>query len=165
MRRWPAAALGSALTGIGLLLARRYCTVVTVRGHSMNPTLLDGQRVLAVRRPRYRVGDVVVFHTPDLDGNPAAGTPGDPAHRIKRVIAVGGAARPAMLDGSTLPATVPAGHLAVAGDNVERSQDSRHLGYIALSAVIGRVSVPGASPVSGQLSGEWSVTSDHSHAK
>jgi type IV secretory pathway protease TraF len=36
---------------------------------------------------------------------------------------------------------VPAGHLAVAGDNTERSQDSRHLGYIALSDVQGRVRV------------------------
>src|SRR6185437_14520574 len=78
VRRWLAAA---GLAGTGLLLARRYCTVVTVRGHSMNPTLLDGQRVLAIRRPRYRVGDVVVFRTPDLPGAPpAAGTRGDAAH-------------------------------------------------------------------------------------
>jgi signal peptidase I len=137
VRRWL---ITAGLAGAGLLLARRYCTVVTVRGHSMNPALLDGQRVLAVRRPRYRVGDVVVFRTPDVPGAPpAAGTRGDPAHRIKRVIAVGGAARPPAFDDSTLAATVPAGHLAVAGDNAGHSQDSRHLGYIPLTAVIGRV--------------------------
>jgi signal peptidase I len=128
------ALLLSGLTVAGLGLVRRYCTVVTVRGHSMNPTLVNGQRVIVIRRPLYRVGDVVVFRTPG-----AAGTPGDPDHRIKRVIAVGGAPRPDVFTDSTLPATVPAGHLAVAGDNVGRSQDSRHLGYIALSDVIGRV--------------------------
>jgi signal peptidase I len=131
VNRWLAAA---GLPVAGLLLARRWCTVVTVRGHSMNPTLVDGQRVLAVRRPHYRTGDVVVFRIAD-----GAGTPGDPHHRVKRVVATGGAARPAAFDGSALPAVVPAGHLAVAGDNAEHSQDSRHLGYIPLHDVIGRV--------------------------
>ena len=120
----------------GLLLARRWCTLVTVRGHSMNPTLSDGQRVLAVRRSRYRTGDVIVFWTPD-----GSGTPGNPDYRIKRVIATGGEPRPAVLAGSALPAVVPAGQLAVAGDNAERSQDSRHLGYICLSDVKGRVRI------------------------
>jgi signal peptidase I len=126
----------AGLTAAGLLLARHYCTVVTVRGHSMNPTLTDGQRVFAVRRPRYRVGDVIVFRVAS-----SASGPGDPAHRIKRVVAAGGAARPAVLDESTLPATVPAGHLAVIGDNTGHSQDSRQLGYIPLSDVIGRARI------------------------
>ena len=129
-------------TGAGLILARRYCTVVTVRGHSMSPTLTDGQRVLAIRRPRYRVGDVIVFRIAD-----GAGTPGDPDYRIKRVVATGGAPRPAMFADSTLPALIPDGQLAVAGDNTERSQDSRHLGYITLSDVIGRVRAAGGQPV------------------
>lgn len=131
MKRWL---LAAGLAAAGLLLARRWCTVVTVRGHSMKPTLVDGQRVLATRRLRYRTGDVVVFRVAD-----GAGTPGDPHHRVKRVAATGGAVRPAVFDGSTLPAVVPAGHLAVAGDNTEHSQDSRHLGYIPLTDVIGRV--------------------------
>lgn len=33
---------------------------------------------------------------------------------------------------------VPPGHVAVAGDNTGRSQDSRHLGYIPLTTVLGR---------------------------
>ncbi|HEU5268903.1 MAG TPA: S26 family signal peptidase [Jatrophihabitans sp.] len=131
MKRALAAA---GLAAAGLLLARRYCTVVTVRGHSMNPTLVDGQRVFAVRRTRYRAGDIVVFRVAG-----GAGTPGDPHHRVKRVIATGGMPRPAAFDGSTLPAMVPAGHLAVAGDNAGQSQDSRHLGYIPPADVLGRV--------------------------
>ena len=140
-------ALAASLGGTALLLARRWCTMVTVRGHSMSPTLVDGQRVVAIRRSRYRTGDVVVFWTPD-----GSGTPGDPDYRVKRVIATGGDPRPALLAGSTLPAVVPAGQLAVAGDNAERSQDSRHLGYISLSDVRGRVrncSARGRSPPAG----------------
>jgi Signal peptidase, peptidase S26 len=52
-----------------------------------------------------------------------------------------------MFADSPLPPLVPACHLAVAGDNAERSQDSRHLGYIPLSDVIGRVWAPGRQPV------------------
>jgi signal peptidase I len=101
----------------------------------MSPTLADGQRVLGVRRGRYRTGEVIVFWTPG-----GGGTPDDPDYRVKRVIATGGEPRPGIFAGSALPAVVPAGHLAVAGDNTEHSQDSRHLGYIPLSDVLGRVS-------------------------
>jgi signal peptidase I len=138
----PLRALVAALPVAGLLLARRWCTVVTVRGHSMSPTLTDGQRVLAIRRRRYRAGDVIVFWTPG-----GSGTPGDPDYRIKRVVATGGEPRPAPFAGSTLPAVIPHGHLAVAGDNAERSQDSRHLGYIALSDVRGLVRKAGSPPI------------------
>lgn len=131
MRRALGLAAGLLLAG---LLARRCCTVVTVRGHSMNPTLSDGQRVLAIRRSRYRTGQIIVFHTPG-----GSGTPGDPDYRIKRVVAVGGEPRPDSLADSTLPAVVPRDHLAVAGDNAKRSQDSRHLGYIPSSKIVGRV--------------------------
>ncbi len=86
------------MTLTGLALARQRCTMVTVRGHSMNPTLVDGQRLLAIRRPRYRTGDVIVFWTPD-----GSGTIGDPDYRVKRVIATGGQPRPAVLDGSACP--------------------------------------------------------------
>lgn len=132
MRRLPITVVG--LIAAGLLLARRYCTVATVRGHSMNPTLADGQRVLAIRRQRYRVDDVIVFRVAD-----STGRPGDPSHRIKRVLAIGGTPRPAVLDDSTLVATVPVGYLAVVGDNVGHTQDSRQLGYIPLSDVVGRL--------------------------
>lgn len=110
--------------------------VATVRGHSMNPTLLDGQRVIAIRRARYRTGEVIVFWTPG-----GTGGPGDPDYRVKRVIATGGQPRPEVFAGSALPAVVPADHLAVAGDNAEHSQDSRHLGYVPLPDVLGRVRV------------------------
>ncbi|HEX8768542.1 MAG TPA: S26 family signal peptidase [Jatrophihabitans sp.] len=138
----PLRALVAVLPVAGLLLVRWWCTVVTVRGHSMNPTLTDGQRVLAIRHRRYRTGDVIVFWTPG-----GSGTPGDPDYRIKRVVGTGGEPRPALFAGSTLPAVIPPGHLAVAGDNAQRSQDSRHLGYIALSDVRARVRIAGSQQI------------------
>ena len=126
---WPAIALS-----VAGLLARRCCTFVIVRGHSMNPTLVDGQRVLAIRRPRYRTGDVIVFWTQG-----GSGTPGDPDYLVKRVLATAGQPRPELFAGSALPAVVPAGRLAVVGDNAEHSSDSRQLGYIPVSDVRGRV--------------------------
>lgn len=134
MKRWLGLAIG--LIGAGLLLGRRWCTVVIVRGHSMNPTLSDGQRVLAIRRRHYRTGDVIVFWTTE-----GTGTQGDPNYRIKRVVATGGEPRPELFADSTLPAVIPDDQLAVGGDNPKRSQDSRQLGYIPLSAVVGRVRI------------------------
>lgn len=128
-----------------LLLARRCCTLATVRGYSMLPTLSDGQRVLAIRRRRYRVGDVILFWVPV-----GSGTAGDPDFRVKRVIATAGQPRPAIFAGSSLANLVPARHVAVVGD-APRSEDSRQLGYIPLRSVRGRVAAD-RGPVS------WSGT-------
>ncbi|MFI7672209.1 signal peptidase I [Actinophytocola sp. NPDC049390] len=116
-----------------MTLLGRWLTWVTVRGHSMSPTLHDRQRLLVrkLRRPPRR-GDVVVFAVPDT-GSDA----GDPPYRVKRVAAVGGDPVPDWLAG-TMPgvARVPAGHVVVAGDN-RRSQDSRHLGLVAVDDIVG----------------------------
>jgi len=119
-------------------LLGRWLTMVTVRGHSMSPTLHDQQRLL-VRRPRRppRRGDVVVFTVP---GTLADET--DPPYRVKRVAAIGGDLVPGWL-AETMPgiAHVPAGHVVVVGDN-KRSQDSRHLGLVAVADIIGTVPIP-----------------------
>jgi len=125
---------GLAAPAALLMLARRLCTVVTVRGFSMQPTLADGERVLAVRQRHYPVGAIVVFRV-----RPEHEAPGDPDFRVKRVAAIGGQPRPAAFAGSSLAATVPAGHVAIAGDNTGRSEDSRHLGYVPVSSIRGRV--------------------------
>ena len=126
----------AALVGVLALagmLARRTLSAVTVRGNSMLPTLTDGQRVLAVRRRRYRRGDIVVFWTPG-----GRGTPDNPDYRVKRVVAIAGDPRPARFADSALAEVVPAGRLAVAGDGVD-SQDSTSLGYIPVERLKGRV--------------------------
>ncbi|MFD9700808.1 S26 family signal peptidase [Lentzea sp. NPDC059081] len=101
---------------------------VTVRGNSMAPTLRDGQELLArklFRRPRR--SEVIVFRVPDPEL----------PHRVKRVAAVAGDPVPDWL-APALPGVtrVPAGFVAVAGDN-PRSQDSRQLGLVDCRDVVG----------------------------
>lgn len=131
---------GVLLAGGALLLwARRRWLVVTVAGNSMEPTLRDGQRLIA-RRLRGQMGyarsDIVVFLLParqlqELESE-------DLACRVKRVAAVAGDpvpdwARAALsADEQT---RVPPGKVVVSGDN-PRSQDSRQLGYIDARSII-----------------------------
>ncbi|GAB1513085.1 S26 family signal peptidase [Actinophytocola sp. KF-1] len=118
-----------------MTLLGRWWTRVTVRGHSMAPTLHDRQRLFVrrLRRPPRR-GDVIVFAVPPSD-------PADPPYRVKRVAAIGGDPVPGWL-ADTMPgvARVPAGHVVVTGDN-RRSQDSRHLGLVACGDIVGTVPV------------------------
>jgi signal peptidase I len=136
------------LTGavaVAVAVVRRQVVRTTVRGHSMAPTYTDGERLLALRRRRYRRGDVIVFRVA------AEAATGAPPFRIKRIVAVAGDPAPTWMPARGSGA-VPAGHLAIAGDNTAHSQDSRHLGYISLNAVIGRParSRQGAAPGSGK---------------
>jgi nickel-type superoxide dismutase maturation protease len=84
---------------------------LVVEGDSMRPTLLPGDRVVAVgwRRPRAR--ELVA----SLDPRDAERV------LVKRAVAVDG-------DG-----------VIVAGDNPEQSTDSRHFGPVPWALVIGRV--------------------------
>jgi signal peptidase I len=112
----------------GLILAvRRRWMIVTVRGHSMEPTLHDGERLVARRWSRAAIpviGDVIVFW-PDALG-----------YRIKRVAGVAGDRVPPWMP-VQLGERIPAGHVIVRGDN-PRSEGSRELGYIAIHSIIAR---------------------------
>lgn len=106
---------------LGLLIlagvvARRFVFVVAVRGESMSPTYADGDRILAVRTRRVRVGDVVAFRLPPG----AASFVTDPsAPAVKRVVAVSN------------------GFAEVRGD-AGHSVDSAVFGPVPLELVIGR---------------------------
>ena len=115
------------------IAARRRWVIVTVRGHSMEPTLHDGERLVARRsQPARRgtraampaIGDLVVF-LPDALG-----------YRVKRVVGVAGDVVPPWLN-ARAGERIPAGHVIVRGDN-PRSEGSRELGYIAIGSIIGR---------------------------
>lgn len=125
-----------------------------VQGHSMEPTLHDGERLL-VNKFIYRFsdpvrGDIVVFRYP-------LGTNRD---FIKRVIAVPGErvrieegrvyvdGRPleepylTRRDGYSMPEQeVPAGHLFVLGDNRTNSEDSRIFGFVPMRLLVGKAVV------------------------
>jgi nickel-type superoxide dismutase maturation protease len=75
----------------------------------MRPTLTPGDRLLVVRRRRYRVGDVVALRDPR-----------DGATILKRI------------------ATITGDAIEVAGDNATASTDSRTFGPVHASTVLGQ---------------------------
>jgi signal peptidase I len=144
--RWfgvaAAAIVVAALGRQAVDAVRRRYVVAIVRGDSMLPTFRDGERV-KVRRISglaCQPGDVIVFAVDQLD------RPGDPPSRLKRVAAVAGDPVPPWMSNATITsgAVIPAGFLAVHGDN-PRSESSKHLGYVSCEAVIGVVTTARAS--------------------
>ena len=136
------AALSAAIiaTAVALLLAlRRYYTVIIVRGASMTPTLQPGEKVLArrVRGQTVRSGDIVILRVPGLgaDGAPNRYT------AVKRVAATAGDPLPPFLPpaATAVGGLLPAGHLAVLGDNVMASVDSRAWGLVPAANVLAKV--------------------------
>jgi signal peptidase I len=110
-------------------LLRRRLFVVTVHGASMEPTLADGDRLLARRTSTPRTGQVVIVEAPVRDpgwawrrGRLAPAGTGE--WIVKRVAAVGGG-------------EVPAGTLLILGDNPAASIDSRELGFVPADRVLG----------------------------
>jgi mitochondrial inner membrane protease subunit 1 len=99
------AAVAAAVSG-GLGRVRR----LEVVGHSMRPTLEEGDRLLVLRGRRARPGDLVVVPDPRARGRLV----------VKRVVAASG------------------GGLTVRGDNPAASTDSRALGPLGRDAVRGR---------------------------
>jgi nickel-type superoxide dismutase maturation protease len=94
------------LSAVAVAASRRFLDVVEVRGRSMTPTLLPGDRLLVVRAPPRR-GDVVLA----LD-------PREPSRElIKRVTSVGAIG------------------VRLRGDNPAASTDARSFGVIPHSAV------------------------------
>lgn len=121
-----------------LVAARRFAVIVRVTGNSMQPAYADGDTLLAARGRRHRIGSAVVFVTPQSMRHD-----GDPPFRVKRVVAVGGDVAPEWLPDHHFGERVPLDRIVVRGD-AERSEDSRHYGYVdtrdVLAVVVGRVS-------------------------
>jgi len=140
-----------------LLVMRSVVTAIRIDGHSMDPTLQDGQWVFVDLISKYssgwNKGDVVILRFP-----------GDPIHSIyvKRIIGVPGDKisiengkvfrNGTLLDehyvlagmGTSsgvvkLPEVVPEDKYIVFGDNREISNDSRYFGLVPKSELIGKV--------------------------
>jgi signal peptidase I len=124
-----AAAALVIITAIALL--RRRALIITVQGNSMSPTYFSGDRLLVRRGRECRVGDVVVFQTPEP-------IKGSPPMLVKRVAAVAGDPVPDLVRPRIGDALVPSGRFVVLGDNAH-SLDSRRLGYIHTDALRGVV--------------------------
>jgi nickel-type superoxide dismutase maturation protease len=94
------------LSAVAVVAARRLVDVVQVRGRSMTPTLLPGDRLLVVRAPP-RPGDVVLARDPRQPSR----------ELIKRVTSIGAVG------------------VRLGGDNLAASTDARSFGAIPHSAV------------------------------
>jgi nickel-type superoxide dismutase maturation protease len=108
MRRWRGLAGLLLACGALLLIARRELDVVEVRGRSMAPTLLPGDRLLVVRlrRPPL-VGEIVLARDPRLPRR----------ELVKRVAGVG--------DGVAI----------LRGDNRRESTDARSFGPLPTTSI------------------------------
>jgi signal peptidase I len=142
--------LGLAV-GLALCVHTWVGQVITVDGPSMQPTLWKGDRMLVGRVEYYftkpKRGDIVIVSFPDRTGD-----------IVKRVIATAGekvkvSGGSVYINGKKLDepyilepinqdfaeTTVPSGTVFVMGDNRNNSHDSRAVGPIPLSKVLGRV--------------------------
>ena len=81
-------------------------------GHSMSPTLKDGEVVLVDRAAKIAVGDIVIARHP-IEQN---------SEIVKRVTQIN-----------------EQGHYFLVGDNLEESNDSRHFGAVTREYIKGKI--------------------------
>lgn len=128
------------LLGLALVLYYMDFKSVIVDGHSMEPTLHPGERVITSKGFLFiggiRHNNIVVFKDPTGGG-----------FVIKRVFRLAGETVPVdkwpadhkLEDG---PYTVPDGTVFVLGDNAKQSEDSRRFGPVQVDRIIGKVVWP-----------------------
>jgi signal peptidase I len=124
-----------------------------ISGVSMEPTFADAERLLisklATKVTGLGRGDIIIFEHPEEPGKRLikriVGLPGETVVIQDGRVFVNGAPLdepyldPALPDLSQMrPVHVDAEHYFVLGDNRDRSNDSRRMGTIARSAVIGK---------------------------
>jgi signal peptidase I len=148
----PSLALGAVL--LALLLRAVLVQVFFIPSASMEPTLASGDRVIVLQTASIDRGDVIVFDPPGAVADEhyikrAIGLPGDVVEiRRGRVVVNGVALRepyaryapdgPGGCDATEMPRlTVPAGQLFFLGDNRGNSCDSREIGTVAMTDIIG----------------------------
>lgn len=151
------------LAALLFLLRQFVFTPVVVKGHSMDPTLADGERVIALKNTEIKRFDIVTFPAPDEPKKSyikrVIGLPGDTVEYKADVLYINDKEvkepyldefKSAVTDGSplTLDFTlsevtgekkVPEGEYFVMGDNRRNSKDGRMIGFINKKDISGDV--------------------------
>ena len=157
-----------ASIAIYLVLSTYVIAPFTVKGHSMDYTFADNDKVFVNKLSKnYERGDEVVFHANETDDyiKRVIGVPGDTIEYKDDVLYVNGekvdepyltqkikeakesGTAPFTPDfnieylSSTKSKTVPEGMYFVMGDNRQHSTDSRVFGFVKKEAMIGKVSL------------------------
>ncbi|EGO9264831.1 signal peptidase I [Enterococcus faecalis] len=148
-----------ACLALGLFLLRQFVfTPVVVRGHSMDPTLADGERVITLKNTEINRFDIITFPAPDEpDKNyikRVIGLPGDTIAYKDDTLYINGKEvdepyldgfKKALTDGQpltgdfSLKEKVPADSYFVLGDNRRNSKDGRVIGFIHKKDILGEV--------------------------
>jgi signal peptidase I len=140
---------------IAFLIRQFVFAFFQVSGESMDNTLANGERVLVDKVPYYfhqpNYGDIVVFHeSADQDWiKRVIGRPGDTIQFKNGVLYRNGKVVPepyikekmAPDQSNYGPYHIPQGELFLMGDNRNVSQDSRVIGPVKISQVVGRADV------------------------
>lgn len=151
--------------GLALFLLRQFVfTPVVVKGHSMDPTLADGERVIALKNTEVHRFDIVTFPAPDEPGKNyikrVIGLPGDTVEYKADALYINGKEvsepyldefKNALTDGEPLTydftfetlgfseTKVPKDNYFVLGDNRRNSKDGRIIGFINKDKILGDV--------------------------
>jgi signal peptidase I len=122
--------LGHVVFGLGQGYVRdHYLEAYAIPTASMEPSVRAGDYVLADKTAYDRMapqkGDIVIFVNPDNRSQ----------RYIKRIEALPG---DLITDADGAELEVPHGSVFVTGDNLQRSRDSRHFGFVPLRDVVGK---------------------------
>ncbi|WP_339102075.1 signal peptidase I [Candidatus Enterococcus clewellii] len=150
------------LAAVLFLLRQFVFTPVVVKGHSMDPTLADGERVIAFKNTKIERFDIVTFPAPDEPNKNyikrVIGLPGETIEYKNDVLYIDGKEtdepyldefKAALTDGGPLTYNfsleeigaqkVPEGEYFVLGDNRRNSKDGRMIGFVNEDKILGDV--------------------------
>ncbi|MGB8001595.1 MAG: signal peptidase I [Anaerobacillus sp.] len=151
---------------LAIVIREFLITNYVVHGESMMPTIQDGNRLI-INKIGYNVSepdrfDLVVFHANEEEDyiKRVIGLPGDTIEykndvlyingeemeepyleRYKKDIFNGNLTENFHLEDKTGKTKVPEGFLFLMGDNRRHSYDSRHIGFVPMDQVVGKVNL------------------------